>query len=695
VPKNSNIVPDPAELRRRAEARLSDQQPGDAKSGPPRSETDTQRLLHELEVHQIELEMQNEELSATRDKMEALVEKYTDLYDFAPVGYLTLDPAGDILEANLAAASLLGLARSALLKQSFRFFVSPANRRIFGAFLKKVFEGGTREECDVILLVDGKRPFDVRIRANLFESGEACRMAVSDITEHKQGKAAAEQLAAIVKYSNDAIIGKDLDGIITSWNQGAEKIFGYTAEEMVGTSILRLIPSDRLGEENQILEKILRDESVVNFETLRRTKDGRMIEVSVTASAIKDSTGEVIGASKVARNITELKRAEADRLILNKLESTGILAGGIAHDFNNLLTVVLLNLELAEMLNHPDAELARYLDEAKKSALKTKGLTAQLLTFAEGGAPIRRPVQLSGFIQESVRLALSGSQARCEFSMAADLWPAEVDEAQMGQVLHGIALNAREAMPQGGVLRVRAENVVLKTSEHPHLAAGNYVRVSLADEGHGIQPTDLPKIFDPYFSTKQRGDRKGMGLGLTICHSIVQKHGGAIAVESVVGVGTTLQIYLPAARKLRGGEEAPVAVPQPGRVLVMEDEVAVRDAVGRTLSGMGHEVALAQDGRRAIEVYETAKLQGRRFDVVILGLTIRDGMGGRETLQQLLKLDPRAKAIAMSGHALDPVMLKPERHGFKGVLTKPFEVEELQETLSRVMGSSTASKPAP
>ena len=695
VPKHSNNASDPAERHRQAEARLREQSPGDAATAPPKSETETQRALHELEVHQIELEMQNEELSAARDKMEAMAEKYTDLYDFAPVGYFTLDSQGDILEANLATANLLGCARSSLINQSFRLFVASACRSVFDAFLTKAFAGGIREECDVILLVDGKKPFDVRIRANLFASGKACRMAVADITEHKLGKAAAEQLAAIVKYSHDAIIGKDLDGIITSWNQGAEKIFGYTAEEMVGTSIERLIPADRLEEENQILQKIRRDERVENFETLRRTKDGRMIDVSVTASAIRDSTGKIIGASKVARNITELKRAEADRLILNKLESTRILAGGIAHDFNNLLTVVLLNLELAEMLNYSDAELARHLNEAKNSALKTRALTAQLLTFAEGGAPHCRPTLLSGLIQESVRLALSGSQVRCEFALAEDLWPAAVDEAQMGQVLRGMALNAREAMPQAGVLRVRAENVVLKAAEHPTLSAGNYVRVSLADQGHGIPPADLPKIFDPYFSTKQRGDRKGMGLGLTICHAVVRKHAGAITVDSAVGVGTTLQIYLPASRIFNNPAKAPANRPQPGRVLVMEDEVAVREVVGRTLSGMGHEVALVQDGQRALALYETATLQGRPFDVVILGLTIRDGMSGREALQGLLKQDSRVKAIAMSGHALDPVMLAPERHGFRGVLMKPFEIENLQETLSRVMGNSTAGKPAP
>ena len=234
-------------------------------------------------------------------------------------------------------------------------------------------------------------------------------------------------------------------------------------------------------------------------------------------------------------DITARKRAEADRLILNKLESTGILAGGIAHDFNNLLTVILLNLELAQTLNPSDDKLALHLAEAKETCLLASSLTAQLLTFAKGGAPIRKAMLLSGVIQESVRPALSGSKVRCEFSLAEDLWLAEVDAGQIGQVIRGMVLNAREAMPQGGVVYVRAENVVLSAQEQPSLPAGEYVRVSIADQGAGIAKEVLPKIFDPYFSTKQRGDQKGMGLGLTICHAVVQKHGGAIAVKSEVG----------------------------------------------------------------------------------------------------------------------------------------------------------------
>jgi PAS domain S-box-containing protein len=594
VKKKPNISDDPAELRRRAEGRLSDQRKSQRpKPGDQKSEADTVRALHELQVHQIELEMQNEELKEARVKMEALLEKYTDLYDFAPVGYLTLDHEGVIREVNLAGASLLGVARSALVDRRFGLFVSPADHAVFNAFIEKVFKSGVREECDVSLLLEGRPPRAVGMEAIAFESGQTCRVAVTDITERK--------------------------------------------------------------------------------------------------------------------------RVEADHLILEKLESTGILAGGLAHDFNNLLTVILLDLELAQTLTPVGGELAQLLTEARKAAVTASSLTQQLITFAKGGAPVRQPSHLAGVIQESVLPALSGSNVRCEFSLAEDLWVAEVDAGQIGQVIRGMVLNAREAMPNGGVVSVRAENVVLGSLEQPSLPAGEYVRVSIADKGVGVAKDVLPKIFDPYFSTKQGGKQRGMGLGLTICHAIVQKHEGAIAVESTVGVGTTFHVYLPSAREMggadaagqaggvisqaktrtwSGGEKAAVSagVSRHGRVLVMEDEEAVKTVVGLTLRGMGHEVELAENGQMAIENYKKAQSVGRRFDVVLLDLTVRGGMGGQETIQALLKIDPAVKAIAMSGYAHDPVILEPERHGFKGALAKPFEGGKLREIISRFMGPGSSGK---
>ena len=560
--KSPGPTPDASEVRRRAEESLRAQH---HELGKARTEADTQRLVHELQVHQIELEMQNEELRKARDEVESGLEKISDLFDFSPVGYVTLDRDGTIREANLTSAGMLGIERSRLIMRVLGSFVSMADLPAFNAFLAKVFESGAREACDVTLVKEGKPPVDVRIEAVVDATGRECRAAMTDITDRK--------------------------------------------------------------------------------------------------------------------------RAEVDRLILSKLESTGILAGGIAHDFNNLLTVILLDLELARELTRSGEELARLLEESRNAALTARGLTQQLMAFAKGGAPVRKSGLLPGLIRESVRPALSGSAVRCEFSLADDLWPVEVDEDQFSQVMRNLVLNAREAMPRGGVVNVRAENALLPSREAPSLPPGEYVRISIVDQGIGIPKELLPKIFDPYFSTKQRGDQKGMGLGLTICHSVVQKHGGAITAESEAGVGTAFHIHLPASRKVPREERAsaPRTLPRHGRVLVMDDEEVVRKVVGMLLQRMGHEVQLVEEGQRAIDAYRDAEAEGRPFDAVILDLTVRAGMGGQEAIRALLEIDPGVRGIVMSGYSQDAVVLEPERHGFKGVLAKPFEIDRLREVLARVM----------
>ena len=557
------------ELRQRAEARLSER--GTAADRPIK-ETDLRRLLHELQVHHIELEMQNEELQQARDSMEAGLEKFSDLYDFAPVGFLTLDREGTVREANLTTASLLGIERSRLVNRRFGLWLSPADVPAFNAFLTRVFESKAGQSCEVTLLREGKPPVAARIEAVVAASGQECRAMLDDITEQK--------------------------------------------------------------------------------------------------------------------------RTEEDRLILNKLESTGILAAGIAHDFNNLLTMILLNLELAQTLIPPGEELAHRLEQAKQAGLMAAGLTRQLASFGAGGAPVRKPALLAGLIEASVRLAVSGSVVRCDFSLAEDLWPAEVDAGQIGQVIRNLVLNAREAKPAGGVISVRAENEVLGPQGNPSLPSGDYVRISITDWGGGIPKEVLPRIFDPYFSTKQRGTQKGMGLGLTICHTIIQKHGGAIAVESEPGVGTTFRIHLPASRMLLQKEKAfvPSGVLGHGRILVMDDEEVIRKLVRRLLQEMGHEVELVEDGQSAVGAYESARGQGRPFDAVILDLTIRDGIGGQETIRELLKIDPAVKAIVMSGYPNDPAVLEPERYGFEGVLTKPFDKLKLGAVLSLVLRSANSGQ---
>jgi two-component system cell cycle sensor histidine kinase/response regulator CckA len=566
--KRPKISDPPGKLRGRAEASLRDRRNGKpAQTQDHQTAEDTLRQLHELEVHKIELEMQNAELQQARTQLESSLEKFTELYDFAPMGYLTLDPQLVIREINLAGALLLGVDRSSLANRPFEPFVSAADQPALRAFLERVFASSVQHGCEVTLSLPDKAPLDVSLKAVAFESGQLCHLAMMDLTERRQ--------------------------------------------------------------------------------------------------------------------------AEADRLIMNKLESTGILAGGIAHDFNNLQTVVLLNIEMAQLLIPAGDKFKSLLEEAKQSALLTKGLTAQLITFADGGAPIRKPILLNGVIRKSVGLALSGSNVRCEVSLAKDLWMVEVDADQIGQVMRNLVLNARESMAQGGRIFVTAENVLLSDHEQPPLHAGEYVRVSIADQGTGIAKEMLSKIFDPYFSTKQRGPQKGMGLGLTICHTVVQRHNGAIRVESEMGLGTTFRVLLPASNKSIGETEKPVleSVSQHHKILLMDDEAGVRNAVALTLRRMGHQVELAENGQQAVELYGKAQRGDGPFGLVILDLIVRGGMGGLETIQALLRMDPAVKAVIMSGYANETVILEHDRHGFKGALTKPFYQRKLQQLLSQVMNT--------
>jgi PAS domain S-box-containing protein len=307
MPKRSSISDSPAALRRRAERQST-------KPGPPslaiHTEADTRRLLHELEVHQIELEMQNAELRIARHEAEAMLEKYTDLYDFAPVGYFTLAADGAIRLVNLAGATLVGVERSKLTGRSFGMLVSPEHRAAFRVFLKQIFAGEDKQSAEFELAAGDRLPRLVNIEARRSPNGLECGALVVDITARKQAEIASARLAAIVKSSDDAIIGKDLNGIVTNWNKGAMNVFGYTAEEMLGCSIMRLIPADRRDEERHILAEIRRGNGVEHFETLRLTKDGRLIDVSVTASPIRDANGVIIGVSKVVRDISERKKAQ-------------------------------------------------------------------------------------------------------------------------------------------------------------------------------------------------------------------------------------------------------------------------------------------------------------------------------------------------------------------------------------------------
>jgi signal transduction histidine kinase/CheY-like chemotaxis protein len=379
---------------------------------------------------------------------------------------------------------------------------------------------------------------------------------------------------------------------------------------------------------------------------------------------------------KQSRLETELERAQ-------RLHSLGMLAGGIAHDFNNLLTVILGNLGLAKLDKVAMARIGDYLRQAEKGTERAAALTQQLLTFAKGGDPVREPLSLPAVVNEAAALALSGAKSRVDFNPPTDLWLVNADRNQLGHAVHNLIANACAAMPDGGIINLDAANETVADNVARPLAPGRYVRLTVADHGPGIPADQLPGIFDPYAAAKLG---KGQ-FGLATTYSIIMKHGGFIEVQSQLGHGTSMRLWIPAAA---AAPAAPIAAAQPEslsgkRILVMDDEESIRSLVGMLLQSLKCEAALVADGADCIRAYQAAREAGRPFDLVILDLTVPGGLGGLATIAELRKTDPSVRAIVSSGYSNDPVMANYRDYGFHAVVLKPYTIAALSAVIARVI----------
>jgi len=418
-------------------------------------------------------------------------------------------------------------------------------------------------------------------------------------------------------------------------------------------------------------------------------RDGTERSIAISGSPIKDKDHTIHGVVIVFRDITEKKKMEEELLRVRKLESIGTLAGGIAHDFNNLLAVILGNISFAKMLTDPSGKIHKRLTDAEEATIKGKELTYRLLAFSKGGESLKRVISLKEIIRDSAGLTLSGSNIKCTFSFPDDLKKVEINEDEIGQVIHNIVQNAKEAMPQGGRIEIRADNIVLGSGETIPLPEGEYVKISVKDHGHGISEEDLSRVFDPYFTTKEIGNVKGMGLGLAICYTTVKNYGGFITAESELNIGTTINVYLPAYKKTAVDKrlaEREQGVTKTGyKVLYMDDENSLRDIAGEILEHVGYNVAFACDGAEAIRMYSEAMVSGKPFDIVIMDLTIPGGMGGAETMKRLYEMDHGVKAVVTSGYADNPIVQDFKKYNFSGMIAKPYNIDELVRVIESVM----------
>jgi two-component system cell cycle sensor histidine kinase/response regulator CckA len=475
-------------------------------------------------------------------------------------------------------------------------------------------------------------------------------------------------------------------GKIVYVNKTCEEITGYKKEEFYfpDFDLLTLIAPEFSDMVKKDFKEYFEGKETPPYEFVVLTKEGRRIDVILTTKLIRyEGENAVLG---IVTDITERKKMEEELSKTEKLESVGILAGGIAHDFNNLLTAILGNISLAKHITNPEDSVYERLAEAEKASLRAKDLTKQLLTFSTGGVPVKRIIPISELVMESAKFALRGSDVKCEFFISDDLWPVEVDEGQISQAVQNIIINADYAMPQGGTIHVFCKNVNIGEDDIKSLKGGKYVMISIKDHGVGIPAENLEKIFDPFFTTKE----KGSGLGLATTYSIIKKNGGYITVESEVGAGTTFHLYLPASQKRlskKEKREKRIDV-RKGKILVMDDEEMVRLVARTMLKRIGYEVEFAVEGTEAIELYKKAIEMDQPFDAVIMDLTIPGGIGGKDAINKLIEIDPGVKAIVSSGYSNDPIMADFKKYGFRGVVAKPYTLEELSQVLYSLMKSS-------
>ncbi|MBU1627457.1 response regulator, partial [bacterium] len=494
-------------------------------------------------------------------------------------------------------------------------------------------------------------------------------------------KESEEKFRTLFENSRDAIYFSTRNGSILDVNQAALNLFGYSRDEMLtmNTRDLYVNPEDREKFQRDIEEK----KGVSDYEEKLIKKDGSEIDCLISSSIRYDNDGSVLGYQGIIRNITDRKKMQAELLKMEKLESINILAGGIAHDFNNILTAILGNLSLAKIFAKSDNMVLEKLEEAEKASLRAKGLTQQLLTFSKAGEPIKRRVSIENILMDSTKFAPIDPKVSCNLSISEDLWLVEIDEAQISQVLNNIIINADQAMPAGGTIQITASNVEIDSKTILPLVKGKYVNIMLKDEGIGIEKKHLEKIFDPYYTTW----RERSGLGLASAYSIVKNHNGYITVESDVGRGTTFCIYLPAFEKEITKENPELVRPSKGtgKILIMDDEEIIRDIAENMLKYIGYDVEKAVDGTEAIKHYIKAIEKNEPFDAIIMDLTIPNGMGGKDTVTKLLDIDPEIKAIVSSGYSNDPIMSNFRKYGFKGVISKPYKIEELSKVINQVI----------
>ena len=615
-------------------------------------------------------------------------EKYRRLVENSLIG-VGMAQGNQVVFINPAFVSMFGYeSQEELRKIPLLDLVTPGSQPMVKKYMDlraAGFEGTLDYEYE-ILRKDGQPRTLHALSSVVMVGGEKySQNLVTDITDRKRAEAelaeSEQRFRELVNASPNSVAVVQ-DGQFVFANPACLRMLGYEESEFIGLNMMALAEPGELDLIRARMKNVEQNRANEPAEFEAKKKNGDLI--TVESRTVPITFDHRPGIMMITTDISDRKQIEEERQKSQRLESIGVLAGGIAHDFNNILTGIMGNISLARMEVEGGDDPRGSLAAAEKASDRARDLTRQLLTFARGGAPVKTLASIRELIADTVEFVNRGSKVKCDLALPGDLLPANIDAGQISQVLNNLVINAIQAMPGGGNVLIAAENAAFDEQNPLDLKPGDYIKVTVTDNGPGMSPEILAKIFEPYFTTKA----KGSGLGLATCYSIIQRHGGKITAASELDKGSVFTLYLPATgnEAVKSTPTVPAPAKSSGLILVMDDEVDVLDVATKMLTRLGYQVETARHGAEAIEKYRGRWQSGKPYDLVIMDLTIPGGMGGQLAVQELVRITPRVKAIVASGYSDDPVMANFKEYGFVGMVAKPFRFEEIGRALAAVLG---------